>query len=81
MDGDICPLKECVDVVKKLFPLGNAQLMIDEAHSNGVIGPRGAGLAQMLGLEKEIAIRVHMCSKALGSTGGLHLRGFQRESD
>jgi 8-amino-7-oxononanoate synthase len=77
MDGDICPLKECVDVVKELFPLGNAQLMIDEAHSNGVLGPRGAGLAQMLGLEKDIAIRVHMCSKALGSTGGLHLRDIQ----
>ncbi|KAF3012562.1 hypothetical protein E8E14_001363 [Neopestalotiopsis sp. 37M] len=65
MDGDICPLKECVDVVKELFPLGNAQLMIDEAHSNGVMGPRGAGLVQMLGLEKEIAIRVHMCSVIL----------------
>ena len=71
MDGDICPLKECVDVVKELFPLGNAQFLMDEAHSSGVLGPNGAGLVQMLGLEKEIAIRVHMCSKALGSTGGL----------
>lgn len=70
MDGDICPLQECVDVVKELFPLGNAQFLMDEAHSSGVLGPKGAGLVQMLGLEKEIAIRVHMCSKALGSTGG-----------
>ncbi|KAJ5259404.1 8-amino-7-oxononanoate synthase [Penicillium angulare] len=73
MDGDICPLEELVQVVKELFPLGNAQFIIDEAHSNGVIGPRGAGLVNMLGLEKEIAIRIHMCSKALGSTGGVVL--------
>jgi 8-amino-7-oxononanoate synthase len=70
MDGDICPLEEPVQVAKELFPIGNAQFIIDEAHSNGVIGPRGAGLVNMLGLEKEIAIRIHMCSKALGSTGG-----------
>jgi 8-amino-7-oxononanoate synthase len=44
---------------------------MDEAHSSGVLGPNGAGLVQMLGLEKEIAIRVHVCSKALGSTGGM----------
>lgn len=70
MDGDICPLKECVEIVNELFPLGNAQLLMDEAHSSGVLGPKGAGLVQMLGLEKDIAIRIHMCSKALGSTGG-----------
>lgn len=70
MDGDICPLQECVNVAKELFPLGNAQFFMDEAHSSGVLGPNGSGLVQMLGLEKEIAIRVHVCSKALGSTGG-----------
>ncbi|KAF2272256.1 8-amino-7-oxononanoate synthase [Westerdykella ornata] len=73
MDGDICPLEEMVQVAKEVFPLGNAQFIVDEAHSNGVIGPRGAGLVNMLGLEKEIAIRIHMCSKALGSTGGVIL--------
>ncbi|KAG9240152.1 8-amino-7-oxononanoate synthase [Calycina marina] len=69
MDGDICPLDELVQVAKELFPLGNAQFIIDEAHSNGVIGPKGADLVDMLGLEKEIALLIHMCSKALGSTG------------
>ncbi|KAL6890032.1 8-amino-7-oxononanoate synthase [Trichoderma evansii] len=73
MDGDICPLDELVQVAKELFPLGNAQFIIDEAHSSGMMGPKGAGLVQKLGLEKEIAIRVHMCSKALGSTGGVIL--------
>jgi 8-amino-7-oxononanoate synthase len=44
MEGDICPLAEFVAIVKELYPLGNAQFIIDEAHSNGVIGPKGAGL-------------------------------------
>jgi 8-amino-7-oxononanoate synthase len=70
MDGDVCPLQELVAVVKELFPLGNAQFVVDEAHSTGVIGPKGAGLVAMLGLEKEIAIRLHMSSKALAATGG-----------
>ncbi|KAL9470808.1 hypothetical protein ACSS6W_008749 [Trichoderma asperelloides] len=73
MEGDLCPLKELVSVAKEVFPNGSAQFIIDEAHSNGVIGPNGGGLVQLLGLEKEIAIRVHMCSKALGSTGGVIL--------
>ncbi|KAI0593382.1 5-aminolevulinate synthase [Biscogniauxia sp. FL1348] len=73
MDGDVCPLKECVAVAKEIFPLGNAQFVIDEAHSTGVIGPQGRGLVNMLGLEKEIAVRIHMCSKALASTGGVIL--------
>ncbi|KAJ8130649.1 hypothetical protein O1611_g2978 [Lasiodiplodia mahajangana] len=73
MEGDICPLKDLVATAKELFPAGNAQFIIDEAHSSGVLGPKGAGLVQLLGLEKEIAIRIHMCSKALGSTGGVIL--------
>ncbi|KAJ4318040.1 hypothetical protein N0V94_004641 [Neodidymelliopsis sp. IMI 364377] len=60
MDGDIAPLEELVQVAKELFPLGNAQFIIDEAHSNGVIGPKGRGLVNMLGLEKEMAIRIHI---------------------
>ena len=71
MNGDVCPIKEFVSVVKEMFPLGNAQFVMDEAHSTGVLGPRGAGLVSMLGLEKEIAIRVHVCSKGMASTGGI----------
>jgi 8-amino-7-oxononanoate synthase len=44
MEGDICPLKELVGVAKELFPAGNAQFIVDEAHSSGVLGPKGAGL-------------------------------------
>lgn len=70
MDGDVCPLQEMVATVKEMFPSGNAQFVIDEAHSTGVIGPRGAGLVAALGIERDVAIRLHMSSKALGSTGG-----------
>ena len=70
MDGDECPLQELVDVLKQEFPLGNAQILVDEAHSLGIIGERGKGLVSMLGLEKEIAIRVHVATKALASAGG-----------
>lgn len=70
MDGDVCPLKELVEVAKEIFPGGNAQFLVDEAHSTGVIGPNGAGLVCELGLEKEIAIRLHTFGKALASSGG-----------
>ena len=71
MDGDICPLKELVEVAKEIFPGGNVQFLIDEAHSTGVISPNSAGLVCELGLEKEIAIRLHTFGKALSSSGGL----------
>lgn len=70
MDGDICPLRELVEVVREMFPAGNAQFLVDEAHSTGVVGPCGAGLVSELGLEKEIAIRLHTFSKAVASGGG-----------
>lgn len=73
MDGDVCQLEEFLQVVKEEFPLGNAQFLVDEAHSLGVIGDKGRGLVSLLGLEKEIAIRIHVASKALGSVGGMVL--------
>ena len=73
MDGDICPLEELVEAAKEIFPSGNAQFLIDEAHSTGVVGPDGAGLVCELGLEKEIAIRLHTFGKALSASGGMYL--------
>ncbi|KAJ5675620.1 class II aminotransferase/8-amino-7-oxononanoate synthase [Penicillium macrosclerotiorum] len=70
MDGDVTPLAEIVEVVKDIFPAGNAQIIIDEAHSTGLVGKNGRGLVCALGLEKEIAIRVHTYGKGLGTTGG-----------
>lgn len=71
MDGDICPLRELIEIAKEIFPGGNAQFLVDEAHSTGVIGPKGAGLVCELGLEREVAIRLHTFGKALSASGGI----------
>lgn len=70
MDGDLCPLKDLMEAAKEIFPGGNAQFIIDEAHSTGVMGPKGSGLVCALGLEKEVAIRMHTFGKALAASGG-----------
>ncbi|KAI8626907.1 class II aminotransferase/8-amino-7-oxononanoate synthase [Xylariaceae sp. FL1651] len=70
MEGDITPLRELVSVAKEIFPDGNAQFIIDEAHSTGVLGKNGKGLVSHLGLEKDIAIRMHSFTKALACAGG-----------
>jgi 7-keto-8-aminopelargonate synthetase-like enzyme len=44
-------------------------VMIDEAHATGVIGPRGAGLADALGLADRIDVQMGTLGKALGSFG------------
>ncbi|PYI27844.1 class II aminotransferase/8-amino-7-oxononanoate synthase [Aspergillus indologenus CBS 114.80] len=71
--GDAAPVCDIVAMVKELLPAGNGRLIIDEAHSNGVIGPSGAGLVAHHGLESEFTVRLHTCGKALGSTGGIIL--------
>ena len=73
MEGDVCPLRELIEVAKEIFPHGNAQFLVDEAHSTGIIGPKGAGLVCDLGLENEVAIRMHTFGKAIGASGGMTL--------
>ncbi|TWU78586.1 hypothetical protein ED733_004232 [Metarhizium rileyi] len=73
MDGDASPLKELVLAAKEIFPKGNAQFVVDEAHSMGVVGERGLGYVAALGLNTEIAIKTHTFSKAFGSIGGVIL--------
>ncbi|KAG6092195.1 putative secondary metabolism biosynthetic enzyme [Claviceps sp. LM220 group G6] len=69
MDGDVCPLLEMLEVAEEMCPKGNTVFIVDEAHATGNMGPKGAGLVSQLGLEKQIAIRLHTCGKALASTG------------
>lgn len=71
MDGDVCPLQELVDVAHELSEgHDNIHFVVDEAHSIGVVGPKGAGLVCELGLQKQIAIVVHSYGKAIAATGG-----------
>ncbi|MEZ5015046.1 MAG: 8-amino-7-oxononanoate synthase [Chitinophagales bacterium] len=69
MDGDLCPLQEIVELAKKY----HAHILLDEAHATGVIGNRGEGLAQKLGLENDVIIRIHTFGKAIGSNGAVVL--------
>lgn len=65
MDGDQCLLKEIVELCEKY----QANLILDEAHSNGLYGEKGEGLAVALGLEKKIFARLLTFGKAAGCHG------------
>ena len=69
MDGDMAPLHEICELCKKY----KAHLIVDEAHATGVIGRRGEGLVQQLGLQEECFARIHTFSKALGCHGAIVL--------
>ena len=66
MDGDRAPLRELVELRKRF----GALLMIDEAHTIGVIGSHGRGLAVEENVSKEIDVQMGTLSKALGTSGG-----------
>ncbi len=66
MDGDRAPLAEIVELKRA----HGALLLLDEAHSVGVIGRHGRGLAAELNLESEVDIQMGTLSKALGVSGG-----------
>lgn len=66
MFGDIVPLKEFIQVKKE----ENAYLMIDEAHSFGVFGEHGRGIAERENVEQDVDFIVGTFSKSLGTVGG-----------
>jgi 8-amino-7-oxononanoate synthase len=71
MDGDVAPLKSIVDVVEEIVGTQHGYVVVDEAHSTGVLGPQGRGLVCELGLEHRIFARLHTFGKALASNGGM----------
>lgn len=73
MDGDVAPVREMLAIVQALLPRGNGYVLIDEAHATGVLGPKGAGVVQDLGVEDRMLIRVHTFGKALASHGAIVL--------
>jgi 8-amino-7-oxononanoate synthase len=66
MLGDTAPLREIVEVKRE----AGAWLLVDEAHSLGVLGERGRGLAEAEGVEADVDFVVGTFSKSLGAVGG-----------
>jgi len=66
VDGDLVPLPDLVDLKER----HGAALMLDEAHATGVLGPKGAGLAEAWGLTERVEVHMGTFSKAMGSLGG-----------
>ncbi len=66
MLGDRAPLAE-IAAVKKRY---GAYLLVDEAHSLGVLGANGRGLAEETGVEQDVDFIVGTFSKSLGAIGG-----------
>jgi 8-amino-7-oxononanoate synthase len=66
MLGDRPPLADFVEVKRK----HGFELLLDEAHSFGVLGPNGRGLADEAGLEDDCDYVVGTFSKSIGSIGG-----------
>lgn len=66
MLGDRAPLAEIVAVKER----HGAYLLMDEAHSLGVLGPTGRGLAEELDLGGKIDFIVGTFSKSVGTVGG-----------
>jgi len=66
MDGDIIDLPKIVELSKKY----NAWLMIDEAHSIGVLGKTGRGIEEHFGMDDVIDIKMGTLSKTIPSVGG-----------
>ncbi len=66
MDGDIGPLPQLVAVAEK----HGAIMMVDDAHSSGVLGRAGRGTVDHFGLDGRVDIQVGTLSKAIGVLGG-----------
>ncbi|MBI5352998.1 MAG: aminotransferase class I/II-fold pyridoxal phosphate-dependent enzyme [Chloroflexi bacterium] len=66
MDGDIIDLPKVIELCKKY----NAWLMIDEAHSVGVLGKTGRGIEEYFGIDGGIDIKMGTLSKTIPSVGG-----------
>lgn len=69
MDGDKAPLRE----MAALCTQAGAHLIVDEAHATGVVGERGEGVVQEMGLAAQCFARVHTFGKALGCHGAVVL--------
>ena len=66
MDGDIAPLPALCDLAEKYSCI----MMVDDAHSSGVLGRGGRGTVDHFGCHGRVHIQVGTLSKAIGAMGG-----------
>jgi 8-amino-7-oxononanoate synthase len=66
MEGDVAALPQIAELCRAY----GARLMVDEAHSAGVLGARGTGASELLGVEDRVDLRMGTFSKSLASCGG-----------
>jgi len=66
MDGDIAPLPGLVEEAEKY----GAIMMVDDAHSSGVLGRNGRGTIDYFNLHGRVHVQVGTLSKAIGVLGG-----------
>jgi 7-keto-8-aminopelargonate synthetase-like enzyme len=66
MEGDIVDLPGIVEVAKKF----DARIMLDDAHSVGILGKHGRGTAEHFGLEDEVDLVMGTFSKSFAALGG-----------
>jgi 8-amino-7-oxononanoate synthase len=66
MDGDIIDFPKLVELCRKY----NSWLMMDEAHSLGVLGKTGRGIEEYFGMEDAVDIKMGTLSKTIPSVGG-----------
>ena len=66
MDGNIARLPDICDLAERY----NAMVIVDEAHSIGVLGESGGGTVEHFGLENRDVIQMGTMSKAIGGLGG-----------
>jgi 8-amino-7-oxononanoate synthase len=76
MDGDVIDLPRVVELCRRY----GAYLMIDEAHSVGVLGATGRGIEEHFGLQGAIDIKMGTLSKTIPSVGG-YIAGKQELID
>ena len=65
MNGDRVPLTELLELAERY----EAELIVDEAHATGVLGPQGRGLVAEAGAMQRALAVVHTCGKALAGAG------------
>jgi 8-amino-7-oxononanoate synthase len=73
MEGDVAPLSEIVQLKKKYA----ARLFVDEAHSLGVFGENGRGVAEHFGVEDDVDLVMGTFSKSLATVGGFIAGSFE----